>query len=406
MKKLLIICISLVYIYAKEPIVLNVAIPQYSTTTKQSFETIAKDYEKLNPNVKVNIITGLWKDWQFKIQKDFFSGKNADIIYTTRAWLPSYVSTNKIVDLEKYLNKEDLKKFDKNLLKANKIDGKLYALPSVTSTRNLYINLDILKEAGERIPKTWEQLKEVAININKKTNKYAFGIQGDEVEMEKYFYYILWNFNGSILNKSINGTKSMLNTKEALDALTYYLELVENNLTQEDVSNSSREDIEDLFLHGRLAMIITYGKLANEIKSGGYKFNFMQTSVPSNDINKKGITLGVIDSVHISKNSKHKKEAAKFLMFTMKNKYQEDWIYKANLLPVTKSAYKIDLFQSNNLKAMIKEIPNAKFSFVHKKSIRIIDILKNMLKSVYELRKEPKDALKIAHRKISRILRR
>jgi len=315
MKYLLILCIIIINTYAKDTI--NVAIPKYSDTTKNSFEKIAKDYEKLNPNIKINIQTGLWKDWQFKIQKDFFSNKNADIIYTTRAWLPSYAKTKQIEPLDSYLNESDLDNFDKSLLNACRIDGKLYALPSVSSARNLYVNLDILKKINKTVPKTWDELKEVAKLVTKQTNKFGFGIQGDEVELEKYFYYILWNFKSSILDKTVNGKKSMLYKENSIKALEFYVDMIKNKYTQNNVENSSREDIEKLFLDGKISMIITFGKLAEQINKSKNKINFLQTNVPSLNKNEKGYTLGVIDAVHLSSNSKHKKEAIKFLLYFM-----------------------------------------------------------------------------------------
>lgn len=152
-------------------------------------------------------------------------------------------------------------------------------------------------------------------------------------------------------------------------------------------------------------MMITHGTAAKEILTRGHKVNFMQTDVPGMSTKKKGITLGVIDAVHLSKNSKHKKEAIKFLKFSFKSKYQADWIAKAGLLPVTTEAGSEKAFNKTYLQAMIDVVPQAHFQFIHPKSSKIIDILKNELQAMYSGKKSPKQAMMSAHKKINRAVR-
>lgn len=385
---------------------LRVSVPAYSDDTKPGFEKIVADFEKANPSIDVKLEVGSWSSWQQKIQTDFFSGGNADLIYSTRGWVPTYVGGGKLEALDSYLSKEDLAQFPNSLLEAAKVNGKLYALPSVTSARNLYVNLDLIKKAGASVPTTWNELKETALKVSKKTGAAGFGIQGKEVEMEKYFYYALWNFGGSVLDKTVGGTKSALNSPEALKAAKFYNSLIKEGASQKNVASYNREDLQELFKQGKLAMMITHGVLAEQIKSEGHNINFVQTDVPGMNSSKKGTTLGVIDAVHLSKNSKVKEDAVKFLMFSNKPQYQADWIAKANLLPVTHAAGKEKEFEAKHLQAMIAAVPNAKFAFIHTKGTKIIDILRNELQAMYAGKKTPEQAMNSAHKKINRAARR
>jgi len=404
LKVLAAVCAVSTLSYAQSEI--RVSVPSYGDGTKPGFERIVADFEKANPDIKVNLEVGSWSSWQQKLQTDFFSGGNADVIYSTRGWVPTYVGGNKLEALDSYLSKEDLAQFPKSLIDAAKVNGKLYALPSVTSARNLYVNTDLLKKAGATVPKTWAQLQEAAKLVSEKTDAAGFGIQGKEVEMEKYFYYTLWNFGGSLLDKTVGGTKSALNSPEALKAAQFYNNLIRNGYSQKNVTSYNREDLQELFKQGKLAMMITHGVLAEQIKSEGHNVNFVQTDVPGMDAMKKGRTLGVIDAVHLSKNSKAKEDAVKFLMFSVKPKYQADWIASANLLPVTTAAGQEEAFNKPHLQAMIAAVPNANFSFIHKKATKIIDILKNELQAMYSGKKSPEAALASAHKKINRAARK
>ena len=401
---LIMICAVSSFVYANSTI--RVSVPSYGESTKPAFERMVVDFEKENPDIKVKLEVGSWSSWQQKLQTDFFSGGNADLIYSTRGWVPTYVSGNKLEPLDSYLSKEFLAKFPKSLINAAKVNGKLYALPSVTSARNLYVNLYLLKKAGAKIPKTWDELREVSRLVAKNTDAAGFGIQGKEVEMEKYFFYILWNLGGSILDKTVGGTKSTLDSPEALRAAEFYMDMIKKGYTQKNVVSYNREDLQELFKQNKLAMMITHGVLAEQIKSEGHNLNFIQTDVPGISRDKKGITLGVIDAVHLSKNSKNKEAAIKFLKFSFKTKYQADWIAKANLLPVTIEAGKAPEFKAQHLQAMISAVPNAKFTFIHKHSTKIIDILKNELQAMYAGKKSPKSAMNTANKKINRATRR
>lgn len=407
MKKILIILLlsSLVsLVWAQTTI--RVSVPAYADSTKESFERIVQDFEAANPDIKVDLEVGAWSAWQQKLQTEFFSGGNADVIYSTRAWIPTYVAEGKLANLDSYLTSADKSQFPASLLEGAKVDGKQYALPSVTSARILYVNMDLLKKAGfNKAPRTWDELKTAACAVGKKTDAAGFGIHGKEVEMEAYFFYVLWNYGGDVLDKNVGGTKSILNSSAARKAATFYANLIKNGCSQKNVTSYNREDLQELFKQGKLAMMITHGVLADEIKNGGFNINYLLTDVPGMKANKKGVTLGVIDAVHVSENSQHKKEAVKFLMFSFKPEYQADWVGKANLLPVTVAAGKEKVFDKDNLQAMIKAVPNAKFSFIHDKSTQIIDILKNELQALYTGKSSPRRAMANAHRRINRLVR-
>jgi len=385
---------------------IRVAVPSYGDSTKPAFEKMVADFQKENPDIKVNLEVGSWSAWQQKLQTDFFSGGNADVIYSTRGWVPSYVAGGKLEPLDSYLPKEFLAKFPQSLLDAAKVDGKLYALPSVTSARNLYVNMGLLKKAGvETAPKTWDELAAAAKAVTEKTDAAGYGIQGKEVEMEKYFYYILWNMGGSVLNKTINGDKCTLDNPAGIKAAAFYDDLIKKGYTQKNVVSYNREDLQELFKQGKLAMMITHGLLAKQIGEEGQKIDFVQTDVPGTSPDKKGVTLGVIDAVHLSKNSKNKEAAVKFMMFSMKPEYQADWIAKAGLLPVTIEAGKEKAFDKPYLQAMIAAVPNAKFTFIHPKSTKIIDILKNKLQGLYSGKLSPEEAMQGACKKIDRAIK-
>ena len=133
--------------------------------------------------------------------------------------------------------------------------------------------------------------------------------------MEKYFFYILWNFGGDILNKDIGGTKSKLDSPESIKAAQFYEGMIKEGATQSDVVAYNREDLQELFKQGKLAMVITHKLLADQIRDENHDIEFEMIDVPGLSVNKKGKTLGVINVASIAKNSKVKKEAFPIFSF-------------------------------------------------------------------------------------------
>ena len=388
----------------KDSKTVRVAVPGYGEHTEESFKKIARDFEKENPDIKVKIEIASWNGWKQKIATDFFSGGNADVIYYTTAWMPGYIKEDMLEPLNDYVTPEIKSMFPTSLMNRVTIDGTIYALPSVTSARVLYVNKDLFEKAGVQYPKTWEELKKAAIAINKKTGAYGFGIHGKEVEMEKYFFYILWNFGGDVLDKDIGGKKSILNSPESIQAAQFYNDMIKEGATQPDVVAYNREDLQELFKQGKLAMVITHKLLADQIRDEKHNIEFDIIDVPGQSTNEKGKTLGVIDTVSIAKNSKVKEDAFKFLIYTLKPQYQADWIGKAGLLPVTIEAGEEEIFQDKAFKAMIKAVPNAKFAPLHDNYAKMIDILNRELQSMYSGTKSAEQAMKDASAEINKIL--
>jgi multiple sugar transport system substrate-binding protein len=66
----------------------------------------------------------------------------------------------------------DYNAFPASTWKVGTVDGKIYGIPSVASTRVLVYREDILQQAGAQVPKTWIDLRDVA---KKMTGGHVYG---------------------------------------------------------------------------------------------------------------------------------------------------------------------------------------------------------------------------------------
>lgn len=137
---------------------------------------------------------------------------------------------------------------------AENSDGAQVGIPYSLSNPVLYINRDLLTEAGLNPdgPQTWEEVKEFADTINKKTGKYGFYMQ------EPADFWAQQGFiesNGvSMLAEDENGTKFLsFATDEGIEAMQMYQDMVKGG----SAMHISWEEGCQSFIDGNCAMLYT-----------------------------------------------------------------------------------------------------------------------------------------------------
>ncbi|OCA88016.1 ABC transporter substrate-binding protein [Bacillus sp. FJAT-27225] len=96
---------------------------------------------------------------------------------------------------------------------------RLYGLPIITETTVLYYRKDILDKAGLQPPKTLDELKEQAKQLNDpKNGLYGFVSRGKRAPSVTQFSNYLYSFGGDFMKDG----KATLDTPEAIEAFEYY----------------------------------------------------------------------------------------------------------------------------------------------------------------------------------------
>lgn len=129
----------------------------------------------------------MYKGLMQNLQAEAASGKSPAVVQVGWSFLDyfsnnfSYVEPQEVIDQHFSDDKSFLKdNFLPNVMDlAKNADGSQVGIPYSLSTPVLYINKDMLKEAGldENGPKTWEEVREFSKVIKDKTGKYGFYMQ-------------------------------------------------------------------------------------------------------------------------------------------------------------------------------------------------------------------------------------
>lgn len=141
------------------------------------------------------------------------------------------------------------------------LDGRLYGVPFGSNDLVLFYNEDMLAAAGKEVPKTWDELLDVATAC---TTDTVSGFAHSAVQNEEgTFNFLIWQWSTGATSYEIgseNGIKALTQVKKMVDAGAMTKECI--NWTQGDTMNQ--------FISGNLAMMI----------NGTWQIPTMRESVP------------------------------------------------------------------------------------------------------------------------------
>ncbi|AIO66383.1 ABC transporter substrate-binding protein [Burkholderia oklahomensis] len=335
---------------------IRVTVAHYSDATAPYFETMARNFEKANPGTTVKIEDVNWDTLQQKLQTDISGGANADLAIVGTRWLLDFVKDDVAEPLDGYMDANFKNRFIGPFLAPGEIGGKVYGLPVAGSARALYYNKTLLTKVGyPNGPKTWNDVIDASKKL-KAMGIAGFGQQGKEIETDVYFYYALWSYGGDVVGKD---GKAAFNSPAGVKAATMYKTMIDEGLTEPGVTGYSREDVQNLFKQGRVAMVISAPFLSKQIKKEAPNLKYGIDPIPMGTVRA---TYAVTDSIVMFKNSKVKKSAWKFLDYLFTKEPRVKFTSTEGFLPTTKAESADPAFNDPDTKAFVALLPTARFA--------------------------------------------
>lgn len=383
----------------------RVTVAEYSAKTGPYFADAKKAFEAANPGTTIQLEVVPWDVMLQKLTTDIAAGTNADLAIIGTRWLVDFVQQDVAEPLDSYLTPEFRGRFIDTFLTPSVLSGKTYGLPIAASARAMYYNKAILAKAGvTEPPKTWDEVVSAARKVKALNDgSYGFGLQGKEIETDVYFYYAMWSYGGEIIKAD---GKSGLDSPEAVAAAKLYKSMLDEGLTQPGVTANTREDVQNLFKQGKVAMMITAPFLSAQIKSEAPQLSYGVAQVPAGPGGVRR-TYGVTDSIIMFRNSKAKAEAWKFLDLIFTTEWRARFTQGEGFLPVNREVAKMDHFANDpDLKIFTSLLPNARFAPVIAGWEDIAQQTSNALQRIYLGQGDADATLRQAAQQVNTILKR
>ena len=286
-----------------------------SVTETKILAGLISNYEKNNPNIKINFMHTPQNYFQ-KLHLLFASSTAPDVIFINNLYLPIY--SNHLEDLSLLIKKEE---YYPQAIGALSYKGNLYAVPRDISNFVFFYNKNI---TGEINPNwTFDDFTKI---IKKITDKNHFG-----VSYERDIYWASPYTTTLGFEKGVNFYKN-LEGKYAP--------------TPAQVGSST---LAQMFLDGKLGLYLSGRWLYPKISENAV--------FPYGIVTFPGVVTADASGWAISKNSKHKAEAVKFVKY-LSSKESIDYFTKSGLIvPARKDSAK-NIKEQAFIDAIEKSVPN------------------------------------------------
>ncbi|WP_243064337.1 ABC transporter substrate-binding protein [Humibacter sp. RRB41] len=245
-------------------------------------EGLAKDFEKLHPNVTVDMSPGASSTDQLlqKLSAGFAGNQYPDVSYAFGSWAGQLEASGRTLDITKQVEQPGVKwdEFTAAARETARPTGKkTIGFPAVVDNIGLLYNKTLFDKAGLAYPTndwTWEDFRAAAKKLTDSANHiygYGYSVSGSE-ETTWQFWPHLWQNGGTILNDaqtkatfaSDAGDKSLTFLRDmAVDDKSVYLDQTDTKFGQ-------------LFVSNRIGMITSGPWELSDLKTGGTKYGVVQ----------------------------------------------------------------------------------------------------------------------------------
>lgn len=309
---------------------------------------IADEYQKRNPNVKVEVeVGGVTSEVQQQYLSTVLASKDPvldviliDVIrpaqWAAQGWaepLDGYLGADKPKIMAQYL---------KAYADADQVGGKLIALPYFADAQFLYYRKDLLEKYKRPVPKTWDEMAETArivMDGEKNPNLQGFSTAGAPIEGTVCTYLVpLWGMNSDLTaNHKLN-----LDTPQAKQPFQLYGRLKQSGVMPKNIAEIPTDRIRIDMQAGNVLFAMTWSYVWNRLENDAdsqVKGKIGVTTLPHDPGGKSATCIGGWQ-LAVSAYSKNKPEAVKFARWLSSPEVSKMQAILASHMPVFPSVYK------------------------------------------------------------------
>lgn len=311
---------------------IKILAPSYADSSQSDWEKIITEFNKVQPNVKVELQIEAWDNFPDKVSARIQAKDYPDILNDNA--FAAVAAAGLLYPISEVMSESTLKSIEPSLL-TNGVgsDGQQWAAPDIASSRLMVYNTDLFKKAGvAEAPKTWAELQDAAAKIAAVGEAgYGMPLGKEEAHVETSLW--LWGAGGDWPQ----GDALVANQPAMVEAFTEMKKVIDAKVTQPDPGATDRQAVADLFNNGKLGMYVGHSGLTSITRDKFPNVKFDLAPIPSKD--GEPVAFGVTDFVLAFNNQDaNRKEATKqFLDLMYSDEMYESWYKATGLLPVTTS---------------------------------------------------------------------
>ena len=278
------------------------------------------EYAQANPKVKIEYVKQSPQDYRERLTNALAKGTGPDIFRFHNSWVPMFVSELDSLPPEVMSSTEFSQTFYPVILSDLTTTNGVVGLPIGFDTLALYINEEIFEKNGKSVPRTWDDLRQTAIELTIKDEKGKIeqaGVALGRTENVDHWQEILALM---MLQNGVRMTNPTGNLAEV--ALTYYTIFS----SVDGVWDKTLPPSTVAFANGKLAMYFAPSWRIFEIKNANPSLKFKVVPVPQLAKDKPtdpDVTYATYWVEGVWKRSENRQAAWNFLKFLSTQEAQQ-----------------------------------------------------------------------------------
>lgn len=318
----------------------------------QTVNELVEEFNKQSDTVEVvaKFNPDMYKGLMQNLQAEAAAGNTPAVVQVGWSFLDyfsnnfEYVSPQDVIDKHFPGDKTFLKDhFLENVMSlAKNSEGEQVGIPYSLSNPVLYINRDLLKEAGvdENGPQTWEELKDFSQKVKEKTGKYGFYLQEPA---DNWATQALLESNGA---RMLTDGKASFASKEGIEAYKLWTEMV----LEEEALHIAWDQGVQSFIDGNVAMAYTTIAQRSNIQNNA-KFDVAAIKSPAWEGKEVRLPAGGAMLAITAKEEEQQKAAWEFMKFLYSVESMAKWTEGTGYVPPRSDVAEAE----NGLKSYLEE---------------------------------------------------
>ncbi|MFF3643847.1 extracellular solute-binding protein [Streptomyces sp. NPDC002564] len=303
-----------------------------ANSSQKYWDKVVEGFEKENPDIKVEVTVHSWNDVDREVKEMVKKGDAPDLAQIGA--YADYAAQGKLYEADELLSINTQADFLGPLAQAGEVNRTQYGMPFASSTRLLFYNTKLFKDANLTPPQSWSELQADAKALKARGVKipYALPLGPEEAPAET----LMWMLSGGGGYTDNVGSYDIDSKQNAKTFAWLRDNLVGEGLTGPTAPGKmNRAEAFAAFSRGDVGMLNGHPTLMKMAAKKGVKFGM----VPAPGVNGKAqATMGVADWMMAFKQNGHRQETGKFLDYVYSKKNVLDFSNEYDILPVTRSA--------------------------------------------------------------------
>jgi multiple sugar transport system substrate-binding protein len=327
-----------------------------SPARTETLKAILADFEKENPDIKVELISPPFDQADSKIMTMLAAKQDLDIIEARDLNVTELVNNKYIEPLDTYTaDWSDFSTVSGTAQVVGSVGDNLYFLANALYQRQMFYRKDWFDEAGIQVPATYQEMYEAGKKLTDPSkNRFGFSFRGGSGANSTTDALIMAYNQANIDLEDplfLKDGKTMYSTPEAVQAMELYQKIYHDTSPKDSINWGFAEQVQ-AFTSGVTAILLQDPDVIQTVQDSMDPDTWATAPIPTGPTGKALVNTGAAGWA-MTQHSKHKEATWKLIAFLSSPEQNTRLAKSTGVIPLHTSATSDPFFQSGPYKTLL-----------------------------------------------------